>query len=364
MKKQFVYAVKREAQKQMGEDVTWGELLAALLAHRRKLKRGEKYLYDLENALGRATLRLTQMGVMRPFDMSKRSAVAYLDDYKNQGVADITVQHMAVKLMTLFTFAYEEEWLDSDRLATLKKPPILDKKKHAQVTMDEIGQVVDCIEKNWSPEFAPASRFRGEDARKFFPARDICMTLWMPETGARIGETCAVLLDDVDLKERTALFRNTKNGDDRLGFFTETFAETALADWLAIRTQLECLSPYLFVSELGLKLDPYRWGRQWDRYRQKSGIERRIRRHDLRHFASTAHDRVDRSLSKVIIGHKTDQAHDIYDHPEIAHLREAHDKAAPVDALLEKRKIEAEAARLALEPAPPVKKVYGKKAAS
>ncbi len=175
-----------------------------------------------------------------------------MSQYKAQGVSDQSVNHMAQKLMTEFMWAYEEEVFENDKLATLKKIAIEDKAIHTKVTIDEINAIILQIYDDWLEENAPASRFRGEDARKFFPTRDVCMTLWMPETGARVGETARVLRADIDLEARSALFRGTKNGDDRLVYFTQEFRDGILAEWLAIRDSLDTLCDNLFVSELGV----------------------------------------------------------------------------------------------------------------
>ena len=190
------------------------------------------------------------------------------------------------------------------------------------------------------------------------------MTLWMPETGCRVGETTRVLRGDIDLDARSALLRDTKNGDDRLVYFTENFRDTVLADWLRICNALDTVCENLFITEMGLPLNPYRWGRQWDKYRQRAGIERRIRRHDLRHFASTAHDRVDKDLSKKLIGHHTDSAHAIYSHREDDELRTAHDQANPVGSILirlgAEREARAAVAKAAAHTKPAAKKIYNK----
>lgn len=174
-------------------------------------------------------------------------------------------------------------------------------------------------------------------------------------TGQIVGEER--LFDGKSLQKDYAQW-----GEARTSYFTAAYSGGILADWLAILDKIDAASPFLFVSEYGLALDPYRWGRRWDKYRQRAGIERRIRRHDLRHFSSTAHDRVDTELSKKIIGHHTNAAHAIYSHRESEELRHAHDRANPVGPILvrlSERKATAEAAVSAAAQKPKRTKVSG-----
>lgn len=347
----------REASR--AETITWDEFIAEYVASRVRLGRTEKHVYDIKNTLTRFG-RTFEDQCVAPHMMQRRILNAALDDYRAQGKSDQTVQHAAVKIMAAYTWAVEEEIFSSDKLANFRKPPIRDRKKHESVSLEEIGRIIRAVAESWSPDQAPASRFRSEEARGFFKASDTCMTLWLPETGMRIGETCKATLDALDLEARTVQLTSTKNGDDRVAFLTEDFVNGPLAEWLAIRNGLEAMTNRLFINELGLPLAPYAWGRGWNKYVKRAGIERRIRRHDLRHFSSTAHDRVDRELSKKIIGHHTDAAHAIYSHRELHELRAAHDAADPIGPLLAQVRADAEARQAAAEPKTVRRKVYTK----
>jgi len=345
-----------------GQAVTWDGLADDYAAYLKRHRRTEKHIYDVRNTIKRFGRGWQAAGV-RPCDMNRKILNAALDSYKATGVVDVSVNHAATKIMALYTWAYKEDIFPTDKLANFEKWEIRDRKKHNLVTLEEIGLIKRAITESWSPEHAPASRFRSEEARTFFRVRDICMTLWLPEVGTRVGEMCSVTLDALDLEARSVLLTDTKNGDDRLGFFTTVFGDGPLKDWLTIRCgeEFEALTDKLFVTETGLPINPYTWGRGWNKYVTRAGIARRIRRHDLRHFSSTAHDRVDKDLSKKIIGHHTDAAHAIYSHRELSELRDAHDLANPIGPLLEAAKAEAEILLAASNAQAPRKKVYTKR---
>lgn len=372
MSRRYVYlsSAKRQEIAEQGSEVTWEDLLARFLHSRRQ--RTPKYRYDLENGLTRTHKALISLGISHPYQMTTSAAKAWREKYQiDTGACDLSVNHMIQKLMTEFTFAFDDEIFATNLLATLKKVK-LQKPKPVSVHLDEINAVVDTIYNAWSLDHAPASRFRNVEAREFFSTRDVCMTLWLPETGSRVGEMSHVQRADIDLVKRTALFRATKNGDDRTAAFGEDFRDGILADWLTIRDNLDTTCDNLFISEFGLPLNPYRWGRQWDKYRQDAGIERRIRRHDLRHFSSQAHDRVSKAESKNQMGHHTDQAHKTYgdgslSDQELKGLVDAHDQAAPVGPIVARIKAEREAriaaeeAEAATQPKPARTKIYNKK---
>ncbi len=209
-----------------------------------------------------------------------------------------------------------------------------DKRPYIIVTQDAIDRIIRQIALDWSPDHAPGSRFKSRAAREFFAARDIAATLGIAETGARVGEWFHLDRADWDPEDRTLTFRRTKNGATRVVPVTRAYAEGPLAGWLAVRDKIKCGTERIFLTETRGPIDPGAWGKQWDKYRAHAGIERRIRRHDLRHFAATAHDRIDKYLSKLIVGHHTDAARAIYSHRELAELHTPHDAANPVGKVL------------------------------
>ena len=126
MTQRYIYRAVEEPQKEAGEDLDWDGLLCQFLESRKK--RTEKYRYDLKNSLTRAHRALTEMGICRPHLMTVRAAKSYRNQYQSEtGVSDTTVNHMTQKLMTEFTWAFQEELFPVDKLAALKKWKLLTK---------------------------------------------------------------------------------------------------------------------------------------------------------------------------------------------------------------------------------------------
>lgn len=119
--------------------------------------------------------------------------------------------------------------------------------------------------------------------------------------GARRSELAALRWDDVDvdasrltIDSSVTVMRTddgcpptladspTKTADKRVLYLDAT----TIADLTALRSEREELSPYMFTLTPGPP-NPDRIGWWWQRARELSGIDRRWRLHDLRHWTAT-----------------------------------------------------------------------------
>lgn len=123
------------------------------------------------------------------------------------------------------------------------------------------------------------------------------------ETASRRGELCMLDWKDVDLKKRTAILRDTKNGEDRV-----IPLSTRAAD--AIQT----LPRYLRGGQV-FQVTPAALTCQWKRLVKRAGIED-LRFHDLRHEAVSR--LFEKGLNPMevasVSGHKTLQMLKRYTH--------------------------------------------------
>ena len=356
---------EEEGQYALGQTINWDGFIDAnekYLKEKNKI-RTQKHIYDVRNTLEDVAKWYTARGI-RPAGVNARNFWECLREYKARGVKDRSVKHRQVKTKATFSWAYRAELFKKDLLERVETWEISDKPVKRSVTEDELDKIVRQIEEEWADDAAGGSRFKSLEARRFFRVRDIAATLGLPETGMRVGEFFGARLCHLSDRDasgrRTILVKETKNGDDRFAFLSKEYCDVAFEPWLLTRLKIETGNDYIFINELGGKIDPGSWGRQWNRYRQSAGIERVIRRHDLRHYSSSKHDAIDIEMSKKIVGHKSDQAHDIYSHTEVEALKVAHDAAAPISGVL--ANYQARVAALAAKPAAPVKKkrVYTK----
>ena len=212
-----------------GARITWDDLIAAYMKYLRYRKRGKKHIYDTNNSLTHDAEWFKARGIP-PAGANRRNATEYLQALVDLGRADITVHPKRTKLRAIYAWAYVERLFKTHKLLALEAPEDRPKSRYTLVTEDEIDRIVRQIELDWSPEYAPGSRFKSIKAREFFPARDIASTLGLAETGARVSEWFRLDLGDWDPEERTLTFRDTKNGDpQRVVPVTEAYAAGPLA---------------------------------------------------------------------------------------------------------------------------------------
>ena len=78
--------------------------------------------------------------------------------------------------------------------------------------------------------------------RKRFTTRDKCMVLMLLRSGMRISELLALKLQDINLKERTAIIRESaKTGNQRVAYISDD-AYKALRRWVNVRNpKIKCL---------------------------------------------------------------------------------------------------------------------------
>jgi len=77
--------------------------------------------------------------------------------------------------------------------------------------------------------------------RKRFTTRDKCMILMLLRSGMRICELLALKLQDINLKEHTAIIRGAKTGKERVAYISDD-AYKALRKWIKIRnSKIKCL---------------------------------------------------------------------------------------------------------------------------
>jgi len=154
------------------------------------------------------------------------------------------------------------------------------------------------------------------------------------DAGMRRGEVCKVRLDCLDLKNGlltlTPDITKTKKG--RVSALTMDFVNGKLAEWIAFRAKIMSKADHypgtIFVNEKLESISPATWSDRFDRIVTEAKLDRRITTHCCRRTGSSTMDLVDRDLSKLQVGHMSDEVHDLYHvigAAQIAKLREAKD---------------------------------------
>lgn len=139
--------------------------------------------------------------------VSRQDAEAYLTDLREQGRKPATIGTRWIALRSLYRWCAEEDELDESPLARVKvakpdPPPV------RVLSADDYQQLLKACA-----------------GRDFIDRRDAAIIATLYATGLRIGELCALRLDDVDLVQRVVLVRHGKGDKHR---FTRYDSPTAV----------------------------------------------------------------------------------------------------------------------------------------
>ncbi len=258
-----------------------------------------------------------------------RNLREYLAYRADKGVSDQTRRHDAVSARVFLKFCKREDYVEGDPLAGYQVP----RAGRAYVKCpsdDEIRTLLAAMHARWKPATNPAVRFIRPAARQFFARRNYALITGLIETGARIGEMLALTLDAYQPDQGQIAIRHAKGDAPRVVPISAVWVD-AVEAYLRVRPKVEC--DRLFVSEYGGPMNVARFGRQFRGYLDFAGLSG-FTLHGLRHYAITQLAKTDVWAASQIAGHKDLKITRQYLHGDTAHVRSAHNLAAPLARLL------------------------------
>ncbi len=163
--------------------------------------------------------------------------------------------------------------------------------------------------------------------------RDKAILETLYSAGLRVGELCALKLEDVDLSEGVLTARG-KGRKERLALLGEA-SRDALREWLSAREGLlaglgrQCSA--VFLNKNGGSLTVRSVGRLLEKYLALAGLDPRTTPHTLRHtFATHLLDAgADIRGVQELLGHKNLATTQIYTHVSTQRLQDSYQKAHP-----------------------------------
>lgn len=168
-------------------------------------------------------------------------------------------RYLAV-LSRAFTVCQQEwHWINENPVLKIKRPKE-NKGRDRYLEKDEITRLLSVCKRSKSQYLYP-------------------VTLFALATGARKGEILGLKWKDIDFTRRTATFRDTKNGDTRTIYLSETIVKCLKEEQVKRPT----LSAYVFPSGDGTKPADIRGG--WENAVQEAGFGDDVVFHTLRHTA-------------------------------------------------------------------------------
>ena len=174
-------------------------------------------------------------------------------------------------------------------------------------------------------EHTPQILFRHEYKALLYEARenprDLAILQVFLQTGVRVGELCALALDDIDLKGKELTVRQGKGLRDRVIPLTQDACQ-ALERYLLTRRGSD--SNNVFLTKYGTPLLPRATNYMLAKYLRRAGIRKHISVHSLRHTAAT--HRADKGMPlrslQAMLGHRSMETTYRYLHLARSSLRE------------------------------------------
>ncbi len=238
-----------------------------------------------------AWLRETNGVVASAGDVSRLDVTEYLAHLAGRGLSGVTRARKLAALREYFRFLEGIEAIARSPLAGIDTPK-REQRGRSYLTPEEYNRLL---------------------AAAGGHTRDFCILTLFLQTGIRISELCALMLDDVDPKGRTLVVRAGK-GQSARTIELEKKGAQALTSWLRVRP--DTLSAALFLGRDGQPLKEWGVRDLLAKYCQVAGIKKRITPHSLRHtFASYKAERgVSAFQLKEWLGHRKLDTTQIYVH--------------------------------------------------
>lgn len=160
--------------------------------------------------------------------------------------------------------------------------------------------------------------------------RDRLIIKILAYTGIRVSELCNIKYTDIDLTRMTVKIRSGKGDKDRIVLFREEILGDLNEYIHDLRSKYQKLN-FLFPTKKSNHISPISVERIIRRVARKSGIEKKVTPHVLRHtFATTLlRNGADIRIIQVLLGHSNISTTQIYTHVDSNDLRKNYEKFAP-----------------------------------
>ncbi len=271
------------------------------------------YTGDAESLLAHGVA----LGVGGLDDVTLRTLRSWLANQQTRGKARSTMARRATAARVFCSWAVRTGRMSEDPAAGLGSPRA-QRTLPAALGHDDVRQLID----------AAAERAAGGGA---LGARDLAILELLYATGTRVGELCALDVDDLDDGRRVVRVLGKGRKERTVPYGVP--AERALRSWLAHRGQLARpgSGPALFLGAKGGRIDPrVVRGLVHARLAEVPGAPD-LGPHGLRHTAAThlLEGGADLRSVQELLGHSSLATTQIYTHVSAERLRAAYTQAHP-----------------------------------
>ncbi|WP_417833017.1 tyrosine-type recombinase/integrase [Thalassospira xiamenensis] len=242
----------------------------------------------------------------------KDTVLAWLDGMRARNLSPATIKRRIACLRVMFRWLEEEQRLDENPFNKLHSLVRLPRKLPRNLTSDELRLI-----------FEQSNLRRRHHEEPALATLALSLELLL-STGIRVGELCAIKIEDVDISGGTIRIHG-KGNRERSVFIVDDGLRVQIEDYLALRSQYSVTGKQLLFSSKGGRIAPDYIRKVLHEFIGELHLGRRITPHMFRHTAATRllERGVDIRLVQKLLGHASISTTEIYTHVSDKHLKNA-----------------------------------------
>ena len=260
---------------------------------------------------------LTRAGELEP--LHRDTIVEWIADLRQRELAPASIRRRLACLKVLCRWLEDEERIEQSPFHRLRTPIQIPKRLPRNLSPQELKSLFDQAAR---PDRAASPDIQHATAR-------LALEL-MFGTGIRVGELCAIRLDDLD-PERGSIRIAGKGNRERRVFLPDPRLQSLLNDYVALRNAMSPTTNRLLITRNGTAVRPDYIRRRLRKLSEDAALDRRVTPHMLRHSAATQllESGVDIRFVQKLLGHSSISTTEIYTHVSDSALRTALRQANP-----------------------------------
>jgi len=204
---------------------------------------------------GKYTVQVANADINRPHNRT--------DNGKN--ISMVTINNYIRNIKVFFNYLDEEHIIKVNPVTRIKQLKVYEEKKEP-LQREDVKRLLNSF-----------------NIATFYGYRDYMTTKLLLSTGARIGETLSLEMDDLNFRNNTILFRDTKNKKEKLSYLTPKLS-SELKKWCNFKERYS-KSQFLFPTTRHTKMSVSNFEQNLRRICDSTGLE--VTPHRLRRTFAT-----------------------------------------------------------------------------
>ena len=279
----------------------------------------------------------------------KRHLDSFLVFRQEKGISQTTLHHDAIAAKVFLKWCVKNDIIERSLLADYEVRAAPTPPKYMP-SEEDMQSLVSAVQSYYSPLSHPDIRFIHASKRAFHRERNFAIVLSLLDSACRIGEVLSLKVGDFQKAEGKRgtywqiMIRESKGRTARMIPLSEPSSQ-AIQSWLKVRARVMSDIPkerdpgYLFLSEIGGKIDESKFLTLLKRYLKFAGLGERITLHSLRRFSLNRLAKTSLAAAQDIAGHKDPKTTRIYTKLDSEFLLEVHTQANVVKSILTRKEV-------------------------